>query len=89
MHIVHQTVIGENGHPAAAIIPWSVFLKIQSLLDDGEATPEELEAIREAAADRKAGNTDAFTVLEDLKAELSYMHTGSLSINPKTSRPLD
>ena len=70
MKLTHQTVIGENGKPEAAIIPWSVFLEVQSLLDevdDGEATSEELEA----AADRKAGNTDAFTDLEDIKAELS------------------
>lgn len=71
MIITHQTVIGEDGQPQAAIIPWSVFLEIQSLVDDGKATPEELEAIREAEADRKAGNMDAFTDLEDLKAELS------------------
>lgn len=71
MIITHQTVIGENGRPEAAIIPWNVFLEIQSLVEDGEATPDELEAIREAEADRKAGNTDAFTDLEDLKAELS------------------
>jgi hypothetical protein len=74
MNIAHQTVIGENGHPEAAIIPWSVFLEVQSLLDDaddGEATPDELEAMREAEADRKAGNMDAFIDLEDLKAELS------------------
>jgi len=71
MNIPHQTVIGENGAPEAAIIPWSVFLEIQSLVDGDEATPEELEAIREAEADRRAGNMDAFTDLEDLKAELS------------------
>jgi PHD/YefM family antitoxin component YafN of YafNO toxin-antitoxin module len=71
MSITHQTVIGEDGQPQAAIIPWSVFLEIQSLVDDGRATPEEVEAIREAEADRKAGNMDAFTDLEDLKAELS------------------
>ncbi len=71
MTITHQTVIGEDGRPEAAIIPWSVFLELQSLMDGGEATPEELEAIREAEADRKAGNLDAFTDLEDLKAELS------------------
>jgi hypothetical protein len=71
MNIAHLTVIGENGHPEAAIIPWNVFLEIQSLLDDDEATPDELEAMREAAADRKTGNMDAFTDLEDLKAELS------------------
>jgi hypothetical protein len=74
MNITHQTIIGENGHPEAAIIPWSVFLEVQSLLgdgDDGEATPDELEAMREAEADRKAGNMDAYIDLEDLKAELS------------------
>lgn len=69
MNITHQTVIGENGHREAAIIPWSIFLEIQNLVESGEATPEELEAIREAEAeaDRKAGNMDAFTDLEDLK----------------------
>ncbi len=74
MNITHQTVIGENGHPEAAIIPWSVFLEVQSLLsdgDDGEATPNELEAMREADADRKAGNMDAFIDLEELKAKLA------------------
>ncbi len=71
MNITHQTVIGADGRPEAAIIPWEVFLEIQSLIDDGQPTPEELEAIQEAEADRKAGNMDAFTDLEDLKAELS------------------
>lgn len=71
MSITHQTVIGEDGQPQAAIIPWSVFLEIQRLVNDSEATPEELEAIREAEADRKAGNLEAFTDLEQIKAELS------------------
>lgn len=71
MTIIHQTVLGNDGHPEAAIIPWNIFLEIQDLVDDGQPTPEELEAIREAEADRKAGNMDAFTDLEDLKAELS------------------
>jgi hypothetical protein len=71
MNIIHQTVVGDDGHPKAAIIPWNVFLEIQNLVDDGEPTPEEIEAIREAEADRRAGNMDAFTDLEDLKAELS------------------
>lgn len=74
MNITHQTVIGEDGRPEAAIIPWSVFLQVQSLLsdeDDGEATPEELEAMREAEAYRKPGNMDAFIDLEDLKVQLS------------------
>lgn len=71
MTITHQTVIGEDGRPEAAIIPWEIFLKIQAFVEDEAPTPEELEAIREAEADREAGNTDAFTELEDLKAELS------------------
>ena len=69
MDIIHQTVVGNDGRPEAAIIPWDVFLEIQKLeklVEDGEATPEELEAIREAEADRKAGNEDAFTDLEEL-----------------------
>ena len=71
MNIIHQTVLGNDGNPEAVIIPWDVFLEIQNLVDDGEPTAEELEAINEAEADRKAGNTDAFTDLEDLKVELS------------------
>jgi hypothetical protein len=71
MNIIHQTVVGDDGQPEAAIIPWNVFLEIQNLVDDGEPTPEELEAIREAEADRRAGNMEAFTDLEELKAELS------------------
>lgn len=35
MTITHQTVIGEDGHPEDAIIPWSVSLEIQSPMDDG------------------------------------------------------
>lgn len=71
MNIAYQTVIGEDGKPQAAIIPWSVFIEIQELVDDDAPTAAELEAIREAEADRKAGNMDAFTNLEDLKAEFS------------------
>lgn len=71
MNISHQTVIGADGRPEAAIIPWKVFLEIQRLIEDGEPTAEELDAIREAEADRAAGNVEAFTNLEDLRAELS------------------
>ncbi len=71
MNITHQTVLGADGRPEAAIIPWSVFLEIQSLVEDANPTPEELEAIREAETDREAGNMDAFTDLDDLKVELS------------------
>jgi len=71
MSITHQVVVGEDGQPTAALIPWDVFMKLREILDVVEATPEELEAIREAEADRREGNKDAFTDLEELKAELS------------------
>ena len=71
MSITHQVVIGEDGQPTAVIIPWDVFMKLRELVDVVEATPEELEAIREAEADRREGNDDAFTDLKELKAELS------------------
>ena len=71
MNIAHQTVVGEDGQPEAVIIPWSVFLQLQGLVEDDTPTAEELEAIREAEADRKAGRMENFVSLEDLKAELS------------------
>ena len=70
VNITHQTVIGDNGKPSAVIIPWDVFQKVRDMLE-GEPTPEEAEAMKEAEADRLNGNTDAFTDLDDLKAELS------------------
>ena len=70
MTLTHQTVIGDNGKPSAVITPWDVFQKVRDMLEE-EATPEEAEAMKEAEADRLNGNADAFTDLEDLKAELS------------------
>ena len=72
MTITHKTVIGEDGEPSAALIPWSEFLRIKKLLGaDEDVTSEEAEAMREAEEDRRNGNTEAFTDLADLKAELS------------------
>ena len=70
MTITHQTVIGDNGKPSAVIIPWDVFQKVREMLE-GDPTPEEAEAMKEAEADRLDGNNDAFTDLDDLKSELS------------------
>lgn len=70
MTITHQTVIGDNGKPSAVIIPWDVFQKVREMLE-GEPTPEEAEAMKEAEADRLDSNNDAFTNLDDLKSELS------------------
>jgi hypothetical protein len=40
MTIIHQTVLGEDGKPSAAIIPWDVFIEINNALDDG--TPSQI-----------------------------------------------
>lgn len=71
MTITHQTVVDSQGNPAAALIPWSEFLLIQEILADGEVTAEEAATLREAEADRRAGNRGAFSDLTSLKAELS------------------
>lgn len=71
MTITHQTVVDSQGKPAAALIPWAEFLRIQEIIEGGEVTAEEASALREAEADRRAGNRDAFTDLTSLKAELS------------------
>jgi hypothetical protein len=71
MNITHQTVVDSEGKPAAALIPWNEFLLIQEILEDETVTAEEATALREAEADRRAGNRDSFTDLASLKAELS------------------
>lgn len=71
MTITHQTVVDEQGVPAAALIPWAEFLLIQEILEGGEVTDEEAAALREADADRRAGIREAFTDLASLKVELS------------------
>lgn len=43
MNIAHQTVIGEDGKPQAALIPWSVFLEIQELIDDDKEGLAEIQ----------------------------------------------
>ena len=75
MTLTHQTIVDERGEPTAAVIPWEVFLRVreefEEALPDDEVTPEILEAIEEAERDRAEGNTDAFTSLEDLRAEFA------------------
>ena len=70
MSITHQTVIGEDGKPEAALIPWSVFVELQELVGDEDPTSEEIEAVREVEADLRNGNTKAFVPLADVKARL-------------------
>jgi len=53
------------------LIPWSEFLLIQEILEGGDVTAEEAATPREAEADRRTGNRDAFVDLASLKAELA------------------
>jgi len=70
MTITHQTVLGEDGKPSAAIIPWDVFLEIRDALDGGEPSADEIEAMREAERDRMEGNAGAFESHASVKARL-------------------
>ncbi len=70
MTITHRTLIGEDGKPEAALIPWSVFVELQELLGGEEPTPEEIESVREAEDDRRNGNKEAFIPLAELEKEL-------------------
>lgn len=72
MIITHQNVVDSQGKPAAALIPWSEFLLIQKIVEGSEVTADEAAALREAEADRRSGNRNAFTDLASLKAELAF-----------------
>ena len=71
MAITHQTVIDSQGKPAAALIPWAEFMRIQDLLEGTAVSDEEAAVLREAESDRRAGNRSAFTDLASLKSELA------------------
>ena len=70
MSITHQTLVGEDGKPTAALIPWSVFVELRELVDGEEPTAEEREACQEAERDRREGNLEAFVNLDELEKEL-------------------
>ena len=70
MTITHRTLLGEDGQPEAALIPWNVFEQIRELIESDEPTEEEIEACREAERDRREGNTEAFIPLAEVKARL-------------------
>ena len=45
--IAHQTVVGENGKPAAALIPWEVFVELQELISEQEPNETTRAAMNE------------------------------------------
>lgn len=69
MTITHQTVIGKDGKPTAALIPYAQFVELVETYGL-DFTDEERAAIREAQEDRAAGNDGAFVGLDEVKREL-------------------
>jgi hypothetical protein len=70
-----EAILEENirydsgGKPLEVVIPYEKF--IDFIESNGlDLTEEEKESIREAEADRRSGNTEAFTSLEEIKREL-------------------
>lgn len=72
MILKHRTLLGEDGKPEAAVIPWEVFEQLRDLIESDEPTEEEIEACREAERDRREGNTEAFIPLAEVKARLGH-----------------
>lgn len=64
--IAHQTVVGENGEPAAAIIPWNVFVELQELIS--EQQPNETT---QAAMNESTDGLPRFGSVADLMADLN------------------
>ena len=64
--IAHQTVVGENGEPAAALIPWNVFVELQELIN--EQQPNE---VTKAAMNETTEGLPRFGSVADLMADLN------------------
>ena len=72
VNIEHQTVLGEDGKPTAALIPWPVFEELRQLIDDDTLTSEEEKQLLKAEKDLDEGNWDAFVSEEEIRAEFGY-----------------
>jgi hypothetical protein len=64
--IAHQTVVGENGEPAAALIPWNVFVELQEWIS--EQQPNE---ITKSAMNETTEGLPRFGSVADLMADLN------------------
>jgi hypothetical protein len=64
--IAHQTVVGENGKPAAALIPWEVFVELQEFISKQEPN----ETTR-AAMNESTEGLPRFGSVADLMADLN------------------
>ena len=64
--IAHQTVVGENGEPAAALIPWEVFVKLKELISEQHPNETTRAAMNEATE-----GLPRFGSVADLMADLN------------------
>ena len=64
--IAHQTVVGENGKPAAALIPWEVFVELQELISEQHPNETTLAAMNESTE-----GLPRFRSVADLMADLN------------------
>ena len=65
MSLTYQTVLGSDGKPSAALIPWAEFVNLVEGQghDLGDTERDEL---REALADSKANHRDTFVAADDV-----------------------
>ena len=59
MTITHKTVLGADGQPEAALIPWDEFIALTQP-EELDLTPLEEKELREALNDSKVNNREAF-----------------------------
>lgn len=64
--IAHQTVGGENGEPAAELIPWDVFMELQELISGQQPDDTTQAAMNEATE-----GLPRFSSVADLMADLN------------------
>ncbi len=66
MTTIHKKiVVDEKGDPQEVIIPWEEFRQLEEALGLDLDT-EEVAQLREADADMRSGNREAFVSLDDL-----------------------
>lgn len=64
--IAKKIVVDERGHPLEVIIAWDVYQDLAERMGWDLSEPEVAD-LKEAMADWKSGNRDAFVSLADLK----------------------
>ena len=65
MTITKKIVLDENGEPSEVIIPYAQFMELSEALGL-DLEEQEREELREALADSKDGNRDAFVAASEV-----------------------